>query len=108
MKILVFNCGSFSLKFELLQIDPGQGRRAGIIGGGNLERIGEARAEAVLVDGSGAETRLPLGRIDHGAAALHAIAWLETARTAPNSSPPSDTNVWNPISMFSCMIRSSR
>jgi acetate kinase len=77
MKILVFNCGSSSLRFALLQIDSGRDRRTSVVGRGNFERIGDARAEAILVDGGGAETRLPLARIDHGAAALHAITWLE-------------------------------
>jgi acetate kinase len=77
MKILVFNCGSSSLKFELLEIDPGDTRSAKTLGGGNYERIGDVRAEAVLVDGRGKETRLALPRCGHGDAALHAIAWLE-------------------------------
>ncbi len=77
MKILVFNCGSSSLKFELLQIDAAEGRSANVIGSGNYERIGDVRAEAVLVDGGGAVTRIALPRCGHGDAALHAIAWLE-------------------------------
>ncbi len=77
MKILVFNCGSSSLKFELLQLDPGDNRSANLIGAGNYERIGDVRAEAILVDGRRNETRIALPRCGHGDAALHAIAWLE-------------------------------
>lgn len=77
MKILVFNCGSSSLKFALLEVDAGQDRRASTVARGNFERIGDTRAEAVLVDDRDQETRVPLPRIDHSSAALHAIAWLE-------------------------------
>ena len=77
MKILVFNCGSSSLKFELLEIDLAQGRRGRVIGRGNFERIGEARPEAALVENSGNETKIAMATCDHGEAARQAIAWLE-------------------------------
>jgi len=77
MRILVFNCGSSSLKFELLEIDPALGRRGRVIGRGNFERIGEAHPEAVLIESSGTETKSAVAACDHGEAAQQAIAWLE-------------------------------
>lgn len=77
MKILVFNCGSSSLKFELLELDLTPGQRGRTIGSGNFERIGEAHTEAVLVDNSGNETRITLTACDYEKAAQQTIAWLE-------------------------------
>ncbi|MFZ0887479.1 MAG: acetate/propionate family kinase [Candidatus Binataceae bacterium] len=82
MKILVFNCGSSTLKFELLELDIAKGRRGSVIGRGNFERIGEDHGEAILVDGDQAETRVAADCRDHGQAASQAIAWLERL-TAP-------------------------
>jgi acetate kinase len=77
MRILVFNCGSSSLKFELLELDPALGRRGRVIGRGNFERIGEAKADAVLIDGRGGETSSAVAVAGHADAAGRAIRWLE-------------------------------
>lgn len=84
MKILVFNCGSSSAKFELLELDMARGQRGRVIGRGNFERIGEAHTEALLVASGKAETRTAVTACDHGEAARQAIAWLEklTARAS--------------------------
>jgi acetate kinase len=83
MKILVFNCGSSTLKFELLELDIATSRRVSVIGRGNFERIGEGHGEAVLVDGEGTQTTVAAACRDHGEAAFQAISWLErlTAQT---------------------------
>ena len=83
MEILVFNCGSSSLKFELLELDDSRERRARILGRGNFERIGESRGEAVLTDSAGAGTTLEITANDHGDAARRAIAWLENLTGQP-------------------------
>jgi acetate kinase len=77
MRILVFNCGSSSAKFELIELDKAQGQRGRTIGRGNFERIGEAHSEALLVDSGGVETRIADAVRDHGEAVLHAIEWLD-------------------------------
>lgn len=83
MRILVFNCGSSSLKFELLELDGSHARRGRIVGRGNFERIGETNGEAVLIDSAGAQTTLAITVNDHGDAASHAITWLETLTGEP-------------------------
>ncbi|HXZ88561.1 MAG TPA: acetate kinase [Candidatus Binataceae bacterium] len=83
MKILVFNCGSSSLKFELLELDDSRARRGRILGRGNFERIGETHGEAVLIDSAGAQTTLDITVNDHGDAARRAIAWLEHLTSQP-------------------------
>jgi acetate kinase len=83
MKILVFNCGSSSLKFEFLELAPTGGQRVRVIGLGHFERIGEAHTDAILADGSGRETRITLTGCGYREAAQQAIAWLArlTAQT---------------------------
>jgi acetate kinase len=76
MKILVFNCGSSSLKFELLELDATGAQRARAIGLGHFEGIGAAHTEAVLVDGGGSETRITLTGCGYREAADQAITWL--------------------------------
>jgi acetate kinase len=76
MKILVFNCGSSSLKFELLELAPTGVQRARLIGLGHFERIGEAQTNVVLAEGSGIETRITLTGCGYREAAQQAIAWL--------------------------------
>jgi acetate kinase len=77
MRILVFNCGSSSAKFELIELDEEQSQRGRMIGRGNFERIGEAHSDALLVDGGGVETPIVVAVRDHGEAVLQAISWLE-------------------------------
>ena len=77
MRILIFNCGSSSAKFELLDLEVRQGRRVRLLGRGNIERIGESGTDALLVDESGAESKIAVEARDHGEAAMFAISWLE-------------------------------
>lgn len=77
MRILIFNCGSSSAKFQLIELINDRSQDARIIGRGNFERIGEAGPNALLIDSSGSESRMAVAASDHGAAAREAIAWLE-------------------------------
>ena len=78
MRILIFNCGSSSAKFELLDLEVTQGRRGRLLGRGNIERIGESGTDALLVDESGAESKIAVDAGNHGEAAMFAISWLES------------------------------
>ena len=55
MRILVFNCGSSSLKFEMLELASPHDRRGRIIGRGLFERVGTAQTEAVLTAEGGGQ-----------------------------------------------------
>ncbi|MGO9265572.1 MAG: acetate/propionate family kinase [Candidatus Binataceae bacterium] len=83
MRILVFNCGSSSLKFEMLELASPRDQRGRIIGRGLFERVGTAQTEAVLTAEDGAVTRRTLGACDHRGAAGHAVAWLEQLAGQP-------------------------
>lgn len=76
MRVLVFNCGSSSLKFDLIELDP-SGTRERTLGRGIFEEIGRGGGRR-FVDGSGAPHEQSGTPADHRAAALEAIAWLET------------------------------
>jgi acetate kinase len=78
MRVLVFNCGSSSLKFDLLDLES-SGRRAHVVGRGIFEEIGKGGSGSHrFVDGSGASCEYAGTPPDHPAAACEAIAWLET------------------------------
>jgi acetate kinase len=85
MKILALNCGSSTLKFQLIEIDseaaaPGQGRR---LGGGIVERIGERAAIDFAVE-RGERLRRPAAVADHAEATRHVLDWLaSTGLLAP-------------------------
>ncbi|HEY2107738.1 MAG TPA: acetate kinase [Candidatus Binataceae bacterium] len=77
MRILVFNCGSSSLKFELIEVDAGGGRGQSHVRG-LVENIGKQRARytyrcdgAVAASGEAAHDT-------HQAAARHALDWLKS------------------------------
>ena len=77
MHILVFNCGSSSLKFELIEVDGGGGRGPSHVRG-LVENIGKKQARytyrcdgAVAVSGDAAHDT-------HEAAARHALDWLKS------------------------------
>jgi acetate kinase len=77
MKILVLNCGSSTLKFQLIEIDseaagPGQGRR---LAGGIVERIGGRAAIDFGVE-RGERLRRPVAVADHAEATRHLLDWL--------------------------------
>jgi len=76
MKILVFNCGSSSLKFEMLELarDPRERRQ---IARGKFEEVGP-RAKAVMTDASGNKTETSVALENQAAAALRALQWLES------------------------------
>jgi len=77
MKILVLNCGSSTLKFQLIEIDseaaaPAQGRR---LAGGIVERIGGQAAIDFAVE-YGEPLRRPAVVADHAEATRHVLDWL--------------------------------
>jgi acetate kinase len=78
MRVLVFNCGSSSLKFDLIEIDSA-GARAISLGSGLAEEIGSVNGKRRFVDAAGMAREQPSASPrDHPAAALEAIAWLES------------------------------
>ena len=81
MRILVFNCGSSSAKFELIELDGARAGRARIVGRGVFERIGEARPDALLTQ-PGVSAVTEASASDHGDAVRRAVAWLEKATAA--------------------------
>jgi acetate kinase len=81
MKALVFNCGSSSLKFDLIELD--QALRAHTsLASGKLEEIGE-HATAKFIGPDGKESRGAAPASNHKDAALHALAWLESLDSRP-------------------------
>ncbi|HLI80075.1 MAG TPA: acetate/propionate family kinase [Candidatus Binataceae bacterium] len=81
MKALVFNCGSSSLKFELLELDASMRNRK-TLARGKVEEIG-AHATAHFVGPDGKETRGSAPAETHKHAALHAIGWMESISSQP-------------------------
>jgi acetate kinase len=85
MKILALNCGSSTLKFQLIEIGseaaaPGQGRR---LAGGIVERIGERAGIDFAVE-RGERLRQPAAAADHAEATRHVLDWLaSTGLLAP-------------------------
>lgn len=77
MRILVFNCGSSSAKFQLIEFINDRSRDARVIGRGNFERIGESHPNALLIDSNGSEARTGVAASDHSAAVRETIDWLE-------------------------------
>lgn len=77
MKILVFNCGSSSLKFELLDLEGSRARQDSVIGRGTFERIGTAHCEKVVTDARGVENKSSSTAANHEEAARQATAWLQ-------------------------------
>jgi len=75
MRILVFNCGSSSLKFELLEISAGARRR---LARGVFQEIGPgARASMATTSGHKFDAAVAVG--NHREAALRALDWLGDA-----------------------------
>jgi len=77
MKILALNCGSSTLKFQLIEIDseaaaPGQGRR---LAGGIVERIGGRAAVDFAVE-RGERLRRAAVVADHAEVTRHVLDWL--------------------------------
>jgi acetate kinase len=81
MKVLVFNCGSSSLKFELLELDDAL-RAHTTLGSGKVAEIG-AHATATFVGPDGKESERAAPASNHKAAALHALTSLEALESKP-------------------------
>jgi acetate kinase len=86
MKVLVFNCGSSSLKFELVELDSSGRDRDGPCPRGIFEEIG-ARTSARLHGPHGISVEHGLPIHDHAAAAARALQWLAstTGEVAPDA-----------------------
>jgi len=78
MRILVFNCGSSSLKFELIEIDA-SGGRGECLARGEVENIG-TRAEYTYRRADAVVARGEVAHHTHEAAAQHVLAWLRSAK----------------------------
>jgi acetate kinase len=76
MKVLVFNCGSSSLKFELLELVRG-GHERRQLARGKFEEIGPG-AKALMTDASGKKTETSEAVENHAAAALRTLQWLDS------------------------------
>src|SRR5579863_6046086 len=76
MEILVFNCGSSSLKFDLIETaSDGGGHHT--VTHGEVEGIG-GQADFHFVDGNGQVSEESQSAPDHAVAAAHVIRWLES------------------------------
>jgi acetate kinase len=76
MRALVFNCGSSSLKFELVELDDSfQRQRAAR---GTIEEVGP-RATYTFADFSRSRTTGARELSDHASAAAFALSWLDSA-----------------------------
>jgi acetate kinase len=74
MRILIFNCGSSSLKFELLEVGAA-GELINRIARGTYAEIGP-HAHAKMSGSDGRKFDAPAPVANHKEAALHAIEWL--------------------------------
>jgi acetate kinase len=81
MKALVFNCGSSSLKFELIELDASLRTRT-TLASGKVEEIG-AHATANFISADGKETSGAASASNHKDAALHALTWIESLDSKP-------------------------
>jgi acetate kinase len=73
MIVLVLNCGSSSVKFQVLEVDPRAPERR--LARGAIERIGEGATMTVQVEGGESE-RAALAIADHEAAVRQVADWL--------------------------------
>lgn len=78
MKILVINCGSSTLKFQIIALneDTPLGREQRLAHG-VIEKIGE-KGVVKFVDQKGKSLQETIGTIDHGKATRRALDWLGT------------------------------
>lgn len=81
MKILVFNCGSSSLKFELIEIRDGAAGRDRLARGVFQEIGPRAHATMESADGRKCDTAAPVG--SHREAAIRALEWLTGDAATP-------------------------
>src|SRR2546423_13794425 len=86
MIVLALNCGSSSLKFELLDCRAGASGEPRTLASGLIERIGEAAAVVLHAAGAAAlRGSAPIG--DHGAAVRRGIGLKRAAGGAPPGAP---------------------
>ncbi len=78
LKTLVFNCGSSSLKFELLELSRQVDFERTTIALGHYEDLGHPQCQRVLKTAGGQELRQKLSITDHQGAALDALQWLRS------------------------------
>jgi acetate kinase len=76
MRVLVFNCGSSSLKFELIEVDSA-GQRGTILVRGVVENMG-TRANYTYRRGGAVVARGEETQHTHQAATQHALAWMQS------------------------------
>lgn len=78
MKVLVFNCGSSTLKFQVIALDEDTppGRKQGLAHG-VIERIG-GKGFLKFVDEKGQSLQEIIGATDHGSATRKALDWLKS------------------------------
>lgn len=76
MRILVLNCGSSSLKFQVLEMTGPTTERP--VARGDVERIGQHALVRFAREGETAEPEATIVP-DHAAAVRRALAWVETA-----------------------------
>ncbi len=80
MNVLALNCGSSSVKFRLLAVEPGAPAAAAhALAGGAVERLGPAARLVFARDGRADESRAPI--VDHAEAVDRLLGWL--AERAP-------------------------
>src|ERR1700683_920961 len=81
MKALVFNCGSSSLKFELIELDESlRGRKT--LARGKFEEIGE-HATHKFIAPDGKEVSGAASVSSHTDAALNALSWMQSLEGKP-------------------------
>jgi acetate kinase len=76
MRVLVFNCGSSSLKFELIEVDAGGGRGHSHLRG-LVENIG-TQAHYTYWRGGEVAARGEVAQHTHAAAASHVLDWMRS------------------------------
>ena len=81
MNVLALNCGSSSVKFRLLAVEPGTPATAArVLAGGAIERLGPQARATFEREGRAEEAHEPI--VDHAEAVGHVLGWL--AKHAPD------------------------
>lgn len=86
MKILVLNCGSSSVRFQVIATSPEQiaADADTLLAKGHIEKIGSAAATASGSAAGGAEARFGGAIPDHAAAIDAAFTWLRESGVVPD------------------------
>jgi acetate kinase len=85
VRILVINCGSSSLKFELISLGPHASDTQRLVQG-TVGRIGSATKASVNVSGGVGTPNVGVAA-DHGAAVRRVIEWLRASRWLDGAAP---------------------